>query len=265
MNSVLVAKNGGSFGGVATEEPAADQRRYTIDELAATTGVPSRTIRFYQASGALSPPRREGRIAYYDDQHVERLRLVAELQDRGLSLKAIRDLVDRMDSGDVSVSEWLGIGDELKTPWSDDRPRVVGERELGELLGPTPRPGLIGELTHAGLLRRHSAGSYVLESPALFALALRVDAAGVNLRDAIRAVDILRKRLGRAADEIVRHFEHRAQHDDAIEASDIARTVGALRSVSGDAVRVLFAREIERALSELVGRAAVPRRRKRRR
>ena len=115
MNSVLVAENGGSFGGVATEEPAADQRRYTIDELAATTGVPSRTIRFYQASGALSPPRREGRIAYYDDQHVERLRLVAELQNRGLSLKAIRDLVDRMDSGDVSVSEWLGIGDELES------------------------------------------------------------------------------------------------------------------------------------------------------
>ena len=38
---------------------------------------------------------------------------------------------------------------------------------------------------------------------------------------------------------------------------------GALRSVSGDAVRVLFAREIERALADVVGRAAVPRRRKR--
>ena len=116
-----------------------------------------------------------------------------------------------------------------------------------------------------GYLRRHAAGSYVLESPALLALGLRVDAAGVDLRDAIRAVEILRKRLGRAADEIVRHFERRAQSDDALEASDVARTVGALRSVAGDAVRVLFAREIERSLAELVGRAAVPRRRKRRR
>ena len=30
---------------------------YTIDELAARSGVPSRTIRFYQAKGVLPPPR----------------------------------------------------------------------------------------------------------------------------------------------------------------------------------------------------------------
>src|SRR5215467_13074102 len=101
------------------EQPAGS---YTIDELAALTSVPSRTIRFYQAKGALPPPVRRGRVAYYDDTHAERLKLVAHLQDRGLSLRAIRDLFQRTEGGDVSVSEWLGVGEKLREPWSEDRP-----------------------------------------------------------------------------------------------------------------------------------------------
>lgn len=261
----MFAENGAKVGDVPTqgsEDVAASEARYTIDELAVATGVPSRTIRFYQASGALPPPKREGRVAYYDDQHVERLRLVAELQDRGLSLKAIRDLLERMDRGDVSVSEWLGLGDELRAPWSDDRPRVISEHELAEQLGSPARPGLIADLVRAGLLERQAAGSYVVTSPALLALALKVDAAGVDFGDAVRSVAILQKRLRRAADEIVEHFEHRYRHEG--DARDVARTIEALRSVGGEAVRVVFAREIERALGHLVKSGkVVPRRRRR--
>jgi DNA-binding transcriptional MerR regulator len=238
-------------------------RRYTIDELVTVTGVPSRTIRFYQASGALPAPKREGRMAYYDEQHVERLRLVAELQDRGLSLKAIRDLVERIDDGDVTVSEWLGVGDQLRAPWSEDRPRMVSESELTELLGGSARPGLVSELVRASLLRREGAGSYVLESPALLRLALKVDAAGVDLGDAVHAVEILNKRLRKAADEIVEHFARRTQDPD-LGAQDVSRRLEALRAVAGEAVRVLFAREIERALGEMLERGKVlpPRRRR---
>src|SRR5260221_844081 len=93
-------------------------KSYTIDELAALTGVPSRTIRFYQAKGALPPPSRKGRVAYYDESHAERLRLVAHMQDRGLSLRAIRDCLERTEGGDVSLSEWLGVGEQVRAPWS---------------------------------------------------------------------------------------------------------------------------------------------------
>src|ERR1700736_252629 len=44
---------------------------YTIDQLAAVTSVPSRTIRFYQAQGALPRPHRVGRVAHYGPEHVE--------------------------------------------------------------------------------------------------------------------------------------------------------------------------------------------------
>src|SRR5258708_24418105 len=57
--------------GSAEEEPsiamstaAADPEstEYTIDELASTARVPSRTIRFYQSRGALMPPEIRGRV-----------------------------------------------------------------------------------------------------------------------------------------------------------------------------------------------------------
>ncbi|MDP6080909.1 MAG: AMP-binding protein, partial [Arenicellales bacterium] len=46
---------------------------YTIDELAAETQVPSRTIRFYQSKKALPAPERRGRKAVYTAEHAERL------------------------------------------------------------------------------------------------------------------------------------------------------------------------------------------------
>ncbi len=55
---------------------------YTIDELAHTVGMPSRTIRFYNTQGLLPPPVMQGRVAYYDDQHVTTLHLIKELKER---------------------------------------------------------------------------------------------------------------------------------------------------------------------------------------
>src|SRR5262245_3269355 len=86
---------------------------YTIDELASRPGVPSRTIRVYQAKGVLPPPRKRGRVAVYDDAHAERLKVVGELQDKGLRLRAIRDIVGRTDLDSDAIQKWLGVGERL--------------------------------------------------------------------------------------------------------------------------------------------------------
>jgi DNA-binding transcriptional MerR regulator len=247
-----------------SERPAGS---YTIDDLAALTSVPSRTIRFYQAKGALAAPVRKGRVAYYDDSHAERLRLVAHLQDRGLNLRAIRDLLQRADSGEVSVAEWLGVGEQLQAPWSEDRPRIFTEEEIAQLAGGTVRPGLIAEFLRTGLLRREtntSPGSYFVSSPGMLQIALRLEAAGVDIETAHLANEILRKQLARAADELVVYFVKRAE--DAAGPDEVARSIGALRSVGVDVVRLVFAQEIERALREAVegGRVMPPTRKKRR-
>ncbi|HEX5588196.1 MAG TPA: MerR family transcriptional regulator, partial [Acidimicrobiia bacterium] len=51
------------------------------------------TIRFYQKRQLLPAPRREGRIAWYDDDHVARLARIRDLQRQGFSLAVIHRLL----------------------------------------------------------------------------------------------------------------------------------------------------------------------------
>src|SRR6185369_9183624 len=138
---------------MSTAEPERPPE-HTIDELAAITKVPSRTIRFYQAKGVLTRPEVRGRVAYYGPAHVQRLELIASLQDRGLRIDAIRDLCARIDKGELDVHEWLGLDAQLQGSWADEKPRTLTEAELVELAGER-RPGLVSALVRARLAERH--------------------------------------------------------------------------------------------------------------
>ena len=97
----------------------------------ASPGVPSRTIRFYQSKGTLPSPRRQGRVALYGQEHVERLKLIAELQDRGLRLDAIRDVLVRARVGRRLAAELArASASGCRRPWSDERPLVLTSAEL---------------------------------------------------------------------------------------------------------------------------------------
>ena len=132
---LVTAERGARVIAIALPTTHEDTTGYTIDELAAKTRVPSRTIRFYQSKGALQVPEIRGRVAYYSDAHVERLELIAKLHDRGLRIDAIGDLVKRIDRGELDLAEWLGVEAEMQTPWASDQPRTVTESELYELAG----------------------------------------------------------------------------------------------------------------------------------
>ena len=73
--------------------PTGEPVTYSLGELAAASGVSERTIRYYQAEHVLPRPTKKGRDAVYADDHLERLRLIGELRDRGLKLHTIRELV----------------------------------------------------------------------------------------------------------------------------------------------------------------------------
>lgn len=62
---------------------------YRVEELAAEAGVSVEALRSYQSKGLLPAPRHEGRIAYYDDRHLSRLREILELKHQGYSLRVI--------------------------------------------------------------------------------------------------------------------------------------------------------------------------------
>jgi DNA-binding transcriptional MerR regulator len=248
---------------------AGSTTEYTIDELAAAARVPSRTIRFYQSKGALPGPKIRGRVAYYGPEHVERLKLIGTLQDRGLSIRAIRDVLHQADRGELALNEWLGLEQQLQEPWAHDRPRVVDEAELAELIG--ARPGAIAELTRLGQIERRQ-DSYIIASPALLQLALRLEAAGIDFETAAGAAAILRKQLRRAAGELTDYFFARIGEGFGrdVTAGDLGDAYKALRPLGQEAVRVVFAQEMERALRDLVdsgataGLTARARRKKRR-
>src|SRR5439155_10704116 len=77
---------------------------YRIEQLAQAAGVAVDTIRFYQGKGLLESPRREGRVTWYGDAHLERLRRIRGLQQRGFSLTVIRRfLAGELERSDESL------------------------------------------------------------------------------------------------------------------------------------------------------------------
>src|SRR2546430_17257196 len=62
------------------------------------------TIRFYQGKGLLESPRREGRVTWYGDGHLERLQRIRDRQQRGFTLPVIRRFLDgELEASDESL------------------------------------------------------------------------------------------------------------------------------------------------------------------
>jgi len=256
--------NGSAGGGSSTGGAPGDaEALYTIDELAAQSGVPSRTIRYYQSKGTLPSPERRGRVAYYRAEHIERLRVIAELQDRGLRLDAIGDVLQRIEEGGDSLQDWLGMGDQLQAPWSDDRPIVLSEADLLDRVGQR-RPGILGELTTLGLIARQGnsrPAMYIVPSPGLLDINIQLDNAKVDSMVAGEAGELMRRRMARLADELVAFFAERAGDGfgGGGEPEEIVKSFAALRPEGMRAIQLFFAQEMERALRQFVERGgAIP-------
>ncbi|MFI6371266.1 MerR family transcriptional regulator [Streptomyces sp. NPDC050546] len=87
----------------------AEKREYRMEELARLAGITVRTLRFYRERKLIPPPRREGRIAWYDDHHLARLRTITALLERGHTLSGIAELAEAFDNG-RDVGDLLGVG-----------------------------------------------------------------------------------------------------------------------------------------------------------
>ena len=83
-----------------------------LDELARRAGVASTTVRLYQAKGLLPGPRLVGRTGWYDERHLTRLGLVAQLQEQGFSLAGIARLLDSWEQG-RDLAELVGVEEQL--------------------------------------------------------------------------------------------------------------------------------------------------------
>jgi len=102
-----------------------------IAELSRRAGVPIPTIKFYIREGMLPRGERTGRNqAAYSEAHVERLGLIGTLQQVGLSLAAIKQALQAMDSTQDDTGDFMAIAVGALAPPSPARDDVAdGETE----------------------------------------------------------------------------------------------------------------------------------------
>ena len=98
-----------------------EKREYRMEELARLAGITVRTLRFYRERKLIPPPRREGRIAWYDDHHLARLNTIAAMLERGHTLTGIAELAEALDHG-RDVADVLGV-----TPTEEEPVRLTPE------------------------------------------------------------------------------------------------------------------------------------------
>lgn len=242
--------------GHMSEEPEADNAvQFSLAELAETSGVTERTIRYYQNEKLLPKPAKKGRDAIYDESHRDRLAVITELRDRGLTLQNIRDLVSsRLPTR--TVSDWLGIDNSLSAPWSDDRPQTVSHDELIALIsttGEVPR-GLITELHEFGYVEPQPGQTWTIPSPILLDHALRLRDAGIEIEVSSMIRDLLRRRLSRAVADAVSLIVERTGTGFAGTATpdELETALGALRPIARETSSVILAQEVELALAKLM-------------
>ncbi|MCU1398172.1 MAG: MerR family transcriptional regulator [Acidimicrobiales bacterium] len=217
----------------------------TIDQLTAASGVPSRTIRQYQTEGLLAPPVRHGRVGHYGSAHLDRLALIARLQDRGYSLAGMRDLFAAWEAGGGLHSV---LGTDAAIVPVDEPSVLCTEEQLVEQLAPLARPALRRAATAARLIDRipDRPGEWRVRSPAALELIADLVAAGARPADAIAmfqrlhdSFDVMAADLARltAALDRAEVTELLRRHRGSISRSVATLAVGAVADTLDDEQR----------------------------
>lgn len=107
---------------------------YRIDELAQASNVTVRNIRAYQERGLLHPPRREGRVAIFDDSHLSRLKIISSMLDRGYTSGHITEMLSAWETG-RDLADVLGLERALVPPRLEDAPVTIPLAQARALAG----------------------------------------------------------------------------------------------------------------------------------
>jgi DNA-binding transcriptional MerR regulator len=78
-----------------------------IGEVASTSGLPVKTIRYYEEIGLLAPVVERSETGYrlFHDQILNRLAFIKRAQSLGLSLNEIKDILNVHDQGELPCGE----------------------------------------------------------------------------------------------------------------------------------------------------------------
>lgn len=229
---------------------------YRIDELAREAGTTVRNVRAYQERGLLPPARRAGRVVWYTDAHVARVRLIGTLLERGYTLGNIGELLSAWERGH-NIGELLGFEAVLTAPWSADRPTVMSVEELLDLFGDTVTPEDLDDAIGLGVLEPEGDG-FRVDRPRLLEAGAELVRAGVPLAAALQ----IGKQLRRSMDTVARAFvDLVATHvvdplGDPLPVDEVPRLaelIGRLRPLAARVVDAELARAMQHRVEQARG------------
>ena len=182
----------------------AEANEFTVDQLAQDAKLPVSTIRMYQHRGLIEPPEKRGRVGYYGEGHRERLRLIAQLQDRGFSLAAIKEAVDSWTSGE-SLNDLLGVSD--LAPALAVEPQRVSAVELADRfadIGVTQED--IQQANAVGLIELDGT-DVLVRTPAFLEIGPAIAARGIPVSVMLDEYRALRTSMAKSAERFMAVFE----------------------------------------------------------
>lgn len=116
----------------------------TIGELAALSGCPLETVRYYERAGVIpEPPRTAGGRRLYGDEHVHRLQFVRRARELGFSLERTKRLLRLSERPEASCGEAQDIA---KAHLHEVRQRLAELRRIEATLS-----RMVGECANAAV------------------------------------------------------------------------------------------------------------------
>lgn len=137
---------------IAQERDREVPSRMRIGELAARAEVSHRTVHYYERIGLLQPSERHGKgYRYYDAEALARLRKIRQLQELGLNLEEIGEVIDLYFADPSGVTGKRRVREILQGHLAEaERKRAELERFCADLRSGIARlDRLIAEAEHS--------------------------------------------------------------------------------------------------------------------
>jgi DNA-binding transcriptional MerR regulator len=184
-----------------------DEQELTVEELATQLGTKVSTLRLYQRQGVLPAPIVRGRVAYYGPSHVARLRLIAQLQERGFSLAAIKALLETWEEGG-SIGDLVGLEARVAGAGVDEV--VMAPSDFAALF-PAGEidPALALRAVELGLVRFEEDGDIRVRSRRFLEIGGAVADLGITLAEIFEEYAATRAACQSIADRFVELFAER--------------------------------------------------------
>jgi DNA-binding transcriptional MerR regulator len=213
---------------------------YRVEELARAAGVSVDTVRFYQSRGLLPAPERRGRIAVYSPSHLEILERIRELNRQGLTLEAVRRVLQAKPVRKRASAQLLAALDEAEGQ------RTYTREELAERSGFPPF--LLDSLEQLAVLEPQAGdGRYTAADLESLGAARALLEAGIPLADLLPLAQEHAAHVERIAERSVELFESHVRRKGTPDAPDGEAVAAAFRSLL-PAVTALVALHFQRTL-----------------